>query len=396
MSRQAVDLSLEAVFGMSDRDCLDLLVEARWGHPSTIGCPHCGTISRHAWRRYDNRWKCRACEKTFSITSGTVFADRKLRLQELIGAVLLWLNSAGGQPALELKRHANKSYNTVFTLQHKLREALVRGYNVGLLNGDIEVDGAHQSGWRSAEKRSRPQVSKPFDDKTSEGQLNAALLTGSAKMTARRQKRTPGAVHDVDTGRVLPPDRRLLIAVRKRSGRKGVGAIGTRVAIGKREDSEVLKAVFRDFVSVSESTLNTDTLSTYRELGRDFRGHRTVEHTETMRGPNGENNNQAEELNGRFDRAEKGTYLNIEPKYLLDYAVETAFRSDTRRLSNGAQLKLLLAVALNVGVSQYWRGFTRGRHRSQELLHPQAEPARASGPAKGRHPTSSANNRPPR
>lgn len=34
----------------------------------------------------------------------------------------------------------------------------------------------------------------------------------------------------------------------------------------------------------------------------------------------------------RYDRAEKGIYLNIEPKYMLDYACETAFRSDTRRL----------------------------------------------------------------
>lgn len=28
-------------------------------------------------------------------------------------------------------------------------------------------------------------------------------------------------------------------------------------------------------------------------------------------------------------------HLNIEPKYLLDYALETAFRPDTRRLPNG-------------------------------------------------------------
>ncbi len=99
-----------------------------------------------------------------------------------------------------------------------------------------------------------------------------------------------------------------------------------------------------------------------------------------------ENNNQAEELNWRQDRAERGIYLNIEPKYLLDYAAETAFRSDTRRLSNGSQLQLAMSVAMSVGPSLFWTGFTHGRHRKVELVLPEPLPAAASGPKKGRNP----------
>lgn len=112
----------------------------------------------------------------------------------------------------------------------------------------------------------------------------------------------------------------------------------------------------------------------------------TVEHSKELVGPKGENNNQAEELNWRQDRAERGIYLNIEPKYLLDYAAETAFRSDTRRLPNGKQLQLSLATAMSVGPSKFWTGFTHGRHRKVELLHPKPMPAAASGPPKGRNP----------
>ncbi len=101
-------------------------------------------------------------------------------------------------------------------------------------------------------------------------------------------------------------------------------------------------------------------------------------------------------INWRMDRAERGVYLNIEPKYLLDYGAEAAFRSDTRRLPNGEQLKLALNLALSVGASLFWTGFTHGRHRPVELLLPAPQPAPASGPAKGRHPISSANGRPPR
>jgi hypothetical protein len=82
--------------------------------------------------------------------------------------------------------------------------------------------------------------------------------------------------------------------------------------------------------------------------------------------------------------------------HMLDYAVETAFRSDTRRLANGDQLRIALNMALSVGVSKFWRGFTRGKHRTVEMLHPLPRVARSSGPMKGRHPISSANGRPPR
>lgn len=97
-----------------------------------------------------------------------------------------------------------------------------------------------------------------------------------------------------------------------------------------------------------------------------------------------------------MDRAEQGVYLNLEPKYLLDYAVKTAFRTDTRRLLNGLQLRIALRIALNVGPSKYWRGFTRGRHRKIELLHPAPQAAPSSGPAKGRHPVTSISGRLPR
>lgn len=109
-----------------------------------------------------------------------------------------------------------------------------------------------------------------------------------------------------------------------------------------------------------------------------------MEHAKELSGPNGEKNNQAEEHNWRYDRAEKGIYLNVEPKYMLDYACEIAFRSDTRRLPNGQQLRLALNVATNVGESRFWRGFTHGRHRTHELLHAGPRQAKASGPAEGR------------
>jgi hypothetical protein len=294
----------------------------------------------------------------------------------------MWINSSAGQPALELRRHMHKSYNTAFVLQHKLREALCRGYNVGLLNGELEVDGSHQSGRRSWEKRGRAQLGPGITAETPKSEVEAVMSQSARREEEKRKKKE--ALRDPDTGASFHVDRRQVIAVRKRSGKKGLGAVASRVAIVRMENSDLTPPVLEDFAAIEESELNSDSATAYTSIGKRFGAHHTVEHGAMLVGPNGENSNLAEELNFRLDRAEQGMYLNIEPKYLLDYAVEVAFRSDTRRLSNREQLKLLLNIALNVGVSRDWRGFTHGRHRKVERLHRNPVAAPSSGPAKGR------------
>ncbi len=389
LSRKAVDISLQEILRWDEAKCREFLIEARWGGKDGIRCPHCGTVTRHYTRPKQNRWICRGCRKYFSLMSGTVFDSHKMSLQELIAAALMWVNSSGGQPALELRRHIRKSYNTAFTLQHKLREALQRGYNVGLLNGDLEVDASHQSGRRSFEKRGRPQVSLKLTEETAKEDVEAAIHQ-SSRAAAAKEARLKGSGRD-EYGAALPPGRRLVMAVRKRSGTKGLGAVATRIAIVMSEqEAGPAKQVLQDFTAISESTLNSDASPAFKEIGGKFREHRFVEHSTRLVGENGENNNLVEELNFRLDRAESGSYLNIEAKYLHDYAVEVAFRADTRRLSNREQLKLLLNIALNVGLSRDWRGFTHGQHRDIEKLHRKPLAASASGPPKGRKP------RPPR
>jgi hypothetical protein len=396
MSRQAVSLALDDVSKMPDAEVHDFFVKARFGSWDTVCCAHCGSIGRHYWRPKDTRWKCFGCDKTFSVTSGTPLSHRKRPLRSILTSALLWMNSSAGQPALELKRHRGSTYNAEYVLQQKLREALVRGYNVGLLAGDLEMDGAHQSGWRAAEKRGKPQGSAAaaITPDTPKEDLDAAMLTHSAKQKARQTR--PSGAMDPEFGRRLPKDRRLVIAICQRSGVKGMGTIRSRVAVALAEDKTVAGAVAHNFVSAPESCLNTDTSPAYDELGKRFREHRTVEHSKELVGPNGENNNLAESYNARMDRCEKGVHLNIEPKYMLDYAVEMAFRTDTRRLPNGEQLKSALSILMSVGPSLWWRGFSQGRHRTEELTSPTPRPAPSSGPPKGRHPSSVANGRPPR
>jgi len=397
MSKDAVDRSVEDVARMTDLQCVKHLANVRWGSFKVVGCPHCNAFDEHYWSAKELRWKCRGCGKRFSVTSNTVFAHRKLPLQKLLAALHLWASGAAGQPALELRRMLNLGgYNTAFTLVSKLREGLLRGFHTGLVSGVVEMDGAHASGRRASEKRGRPQVFRVNDP--DEAQKDA-LLTSSARSKKRREEKAAaiaagGVVHE--HGVVHPAARRIAFTLRRRSGAKGKGALVTRVGIGLAETPDVAQALVDAYVAKPESILSTDAGTAFTKVGKEFQLHMTVNHSETLVGPNGAHVNNSEGFSARQDRSEKGIYLNIEPKYLMDYVVETAFREDHRRLPPGRQADRALHFALNIGRSHYWTNFTHGKHRDYEILRPANKPAAPSGPKKGKSPVAAENGRPPR
>ncbi|MDE2300217.1 MAG: transposase, partial [Burkholderiales bacterium] len=290
-------------------------------------------------------------------------------------------------------------YNTSFIHGHKLREGLVRGHNTGFLSGIIEMDGAHASGRDAGGKRGKPLggFRKTEDEEKSEAQ--SIIDAVNAKQTKARHTAAPGEpkpVRDPDFGNTYPEDRRIVVTIRRRAGNPGKGALSTRVGVGFAETPDVIQALADRHVMMPESVLSTDSAGGYNKVGRQFKLHVTVNHSEALVGPEGQNNNQAEGFTARQDRAEAGVYLNIEPKYLMDYVVETAFREDHRRVAPGRQADRALHFALNIGRSQYWTNFTHGRHRDFEILRPENRPAKASGPAKGRSPVAAQNGRAPR
>jgi transposase-like protein len=416
MSKDAIDVSVEKFAKMSDLQCVQYMAKVRWGSFTQVTCPHCSTSSDHCFSKPELRWKCRGCGKRFSVTSKTVFANRRLSHQKLLSAIHLFASGAAGKPALELRRMLNiGGYNSAYSLVSKLREGLLRGSNIGLISGVIEMDGAHASGRRASEKRAvaleydesgkrkvavEPEatgsVSKPVPEQV---RSDDQLTNISRQKQKRDQKITAekaGLVVDPQYGAHYPSSRRIVWTLRKRSEKEGRGATVTRVGIGMAETPEIAMSLATAYIAIPESILATDSGTAFSKLGKKFQCHFQVNHSETLSGPNGEHNNFAESYGARQDRAEKGIYLNIEAKYLCDYAVETAFREDHRRLAPGAIGSRLLHHALNVGLSQYWRGFTHGHHRDFEILHPANQVALPSGPKKGKSPISSINGRPPR
>jgi transposase-like protein len=108
-------------------------------------CPRCSwTEAYHLSSR--RKYKCKACHHQFNLTSGTIFASRKLAFVDLLGTIALFVNAAKGMSALQLSRYINVSYKTALVLAHKLREKLSTKSREVMLDSTVEVDGAHFGG----------------------------------------------------------------------------------------------------------------------------------------------------------------------------------------------------------------------------------------------------------
>src|SRR4051812_26420232 len=103
------------------------------------------------------RWRCKACRKDFSVTSGTLFAFHKMPLRAYLMAVAIFCNEVKGKSMLALSRDLGTQYKTAFVLAHKIREAMaseVRQTPIGGEGKKAEIDGAFFGGHvRSANRR---------------------------------------------------------------------------------------------------------------------------------------------------------------------------------------------------------------------------------------------------
>ena len=108
-------------------------------------CPYCACDAVVEFRCRPI-FKCKGCERQFSVTSGTLFASRKLPFRDIMMAVAVFVNGANGVSALRMSRELGRCYKTAFVLLHKLREAMGTMKVDRKLTGTVEIDGVWVGG----------------------------------------------------------------------------------------------------------------------------------------------------------------------------------------------------------------------------------------------------------
>jgi transposase-like protein len=308
LSPAARTLSLMALCQLSDEAAYDLFRRLRW--PDSDGAPVCPGCDCHAVYIYRCRrvFKCKACHRQFSVTSGTLFASRKLPFQVLLFAIGLFVNAAKGISSLQVSRDLNIHAKTAFVLLHKVRCGLMESASAITLNGVVEIDGA----WFGGHIRPRNHRVERID--------------------RRRRRHQNGK-------------RRCVVVMRQRGG-------PTVPVVTTREVDAV--PIIRRRVA-SDSIVHADEAAAWDDLHAWYEMRR-INHRRAY-SKDGACTNQAESYFSRLRRAEIGTHHHIAGPYLSAYADEMSWREDNRRKSTGELYLAIADAALKHPVSRNWKGY---------------------------------------
>ncbi|WP_291842824.1 IS1595 family transposase [Maricaulis sp.] len=308
LSAQARTMSLKAIYKAGEEAAYEAFKSMRWaGTDGEAVCPRCGCIETYdiATRR---KFKCKACYHQFSVTSGTIFASRKMDFTDLLAAIFLFVNSSKGKSAVQMSRELDVQYKTAWVLCHKLREAMQGEYENATVSGEVEIDGAY--------------------------------FGGHVKPANKREDRKDRRLAENQNGQ-----RRSVIVIRERKGR-------TLTFVTKTEAQGVQHA--NDRVAPG-SVLFADEARHWDGLARKFDMGR-INHQEAY-SLNGNSTNMAESFFSRLRRMVRGQHHFVSPKYLYQYANHAAWLEDHREEDNGALVGRTVSAAMSAPVSRAFKGY---------------------------------------
>lgn len=291
---------------MGEPNAYQLFKSLRWTNGEPV-CPKCGALDAYEIKSR-RRFECRECKRQFSVTSGTIFASRKLSFTDILAGIALIANAAKGLSAMQLSRDLDVQHKTAWVMFHKIREAMASETANQMLGGIVEVDGMYTGG------------------KVREANLKADRV--DRRLVENRSDR-----------------RRVVIVVRERKGR-------TRTFVTRQEADGV--QIVSQIVS-RDATVHADEASHWDALHAKFPTLR-INHSEAY-SLNGICTNQAESYFSRLRRMIEGQHHFVSARYLAAYANHAAFLEDHRNLDNGAVTKRTIGLAMAHPVSRSWKGY---------------------------------------
>jgi len=260
--------------------------------PTGPVCPHCGVVDEATAMKGESHrrglYNCRACDKPFTVTVGTVFESSKIPLHKWVYGMHLMAASKKGISALQLQRQLGLgSYRTAWFMAHRIREAL-RDTDPTPVGGEGKIVEADET-----------YYGKPAASPAKLTAKGTPFLKGEKKRNSRP-----------------------VVALVERGGKAKV----FHVAVA---DKETVSRIVLENVHPA-TRFFTDESRLYTGAHTAFASHETVKHSAKEYARGDVNTNSVEGFFGVFKKGMKGVYQHCSEKHLARYVDEFAFRHNTR------------------------------------------------------------------
>jgi transposase len=263
----------------TDEACLDQIMKELHGG-TQIACPGCGANSKFSRITKRRAYACQWCGHHIYPCAGTIFEKSTTNLTKWFMAMYLFTSTRHGVAAKELERQLGVTYKTAWRMAHELRKLMASADFQGPMKGHIEID--------------------------------ETLIGGKKRRIPGEKNRKPGPTgkHTIVFGMVE---------------RDGVIRAGT-IPDVKQTTLEpiILTNVQRG------STISTDELRSYADLGRSPYNHGTVNHMQEQWVQGIHHTNTIEGHWSQLKRSIRGTHVHVSGKHLWKYVSEFSYRRNYR------------------------------------------------------------------
>jgi len=304
----------QAIQHFSDEQtCIDTVAQLRW--PNGVTCPACGH-KEHYYLKTQKRWKCKDCNRQFSVKLGTIFEDSPIGLDKWLMALWMIANCKNGVSSYEIHRAIGVTQKSAWFMLHRIRVAMREGTinKIGGGGSPVEVDETYVGG-----KAKNMHKSRKLRIMKARNKIPDHKYVGT----------TPGSL----------PGKTPVQGMFDRETSK------VRARVVPNIKRQTLQAAILERVEHG-STVFTDEAYAYDGLAAKY-VHEMVNHLhEYVRGQ--VHTNSIENFWSLLKRGLSGTYVAVEPFHLDRYLDEQMFRFNNRgdkenKIDDGDRFKMLLS-----------------------------------------------------
>lgn len=282
-----------------EADCRTYLEYLRWDNKPT--CPHCKYNGKIYKLKNGKMYKCTNCNRNFTVTIGTIFQNTRIPIKKWFIAIYLLSSNKSGISSCQLAKYLEITQPNAWLILNKIRLAMEENDRFKeILEGVIECDESYIGG---------KNKNRHWDKKFKYSQGRSVV------------------------------DKTPVFGILQRNGNVKVWTL-------KNLDGKKMRALIKKNTA-KNSVVCTDEYRVYRGLDKYFE-HKIIDHSKGQH-KIGEiyHTNNIENFWNFIKREIIGTYRKVDKFYLNRYAIEAAFRYNTRSLTDANRFEELLMDFLN-------------------------------------------------